>query len=148
MQVSSFGGGGGAANVSLPQQAQQMRQRLFAQADQDGSGSLSVQEFLTATKAGAGSAANTAQQLFKALDSNGDNNVSRAELDRAMGRPTQDGFGSHFADMATDSLGALLGAQEKGKDETSRSGNLMDQMLRQMLQAYGAVTGAEVSTSR
>lgn len=149
MQVSSFGGGGGGgAGAALSQQAQQLRQRLFAQADQDGSGSLSVREFLAAGRVAEGGAANTANQLFRALDSNGDNNVSRAELERAAGRPAQDGLGSHLGALSPDSLGALLGTQESGKEEGSRSGNLLDQMLRQMLRAYDAVSGAQATPNR
>ncbi|MFC7689664.1 EF-hand domain-containing protein [Paeniroseomonas aquatica] len=120
MQVSGqvSGSAGGAAML------QQMRDRMFARADRNGDGGLSLDEFKAMAKrppreagsagppagpagAAAGPAARTdrAAAAFSALDTNGDGKLSTAELEQ--GRRSR-----HAGAASREGLAALLGVQE------------------------------------
>lgn len=112
MQISGAGGAGQAAQI------QQWRDRLFARADQDRSGGLSLEEFSAMASRrresqGAESPAGIAgtpatsslQGSFRRLDSNGDGSLSKAEMDAA--RPGAQPSGG----LSAQSLAALLNSQ-------------------------------------
>lgn len=112
MQISGAGGAGQAAQI------QQWRDRLFARADQDRSGGLSLDEFSAMASrrresrtaespagiAGA-PAASSLQDAFRRLDSNGDGSLTRAEM--AAARPGAQPSGG----LSAQSLNALLNSQ-------------------------------------
>jgi hypothetical protein len=128
MQVSGAGGGTGAAMI------QQMRDRLLTRADGDGNGRLSLEEFHTlAKKPPAGGPAEAAgtramDAAFKALDADGDGQLTTAELARAR---------RHHQGQAEmggpDSLAVLLGAQEH-----AATGGGLRGVLARAMEAYGA----------
>ena len=117
MQVS---GSCGANSTAMAQ----MRDRQFSRADSDRSGALSLEEFASAARRGpaafAGGQANSAaapadpalRDAFRSLDSNGDGQVSAAEMAAArQPSPPSDGFDSA-------SFAALLGSQsDSGQSE-------------------------------
>ena len=81
--VSSF------SNLPRPDLAQ-MREKLFQQADTDGSGTISKDEWTTARKnapkppdAPEGSSAPSADDGFTKIDSNGDGEITPAEMEAA-----------------------------------------------------------------
>ncbi|RYI82248.1 MAG: hypothetical protein EON47_23470 [Acetobacteraceae bacterium] len=145
MQVSGqvSGSAGGAAML------QQMRDRMFARADKDGDGGLSLDEFKAMAKrppreagsaapaagaaaASASSAGGTdrAAAAFSALDTNGDGKLSGAELEQ--GRRSR-----HAGAASREGLSALLGLQE-GAQAVSGLEALMGRALR----AYGGAGSA------
>ena len=142
MQVSGqvSGSAGGAAML------QQMRDRMFARADRNGDGGLSLDEFKAMAKrppreagsagppagpagAAAGPAARTdrAAAAFSALDTNGDGKLSGAELEQ--GRRTRH--------AGREGLSALLGLQEGGQ---AASG--LEALMGRALRAYGGAASA------
>jgi Ca2+-binding EF-hand superfamily protein len=153
MSISSIGGSNAASMM------QQMRERLFTQADSNQSGGLSLDEFKAAAKPGgpppggpppggaAGSAQGTANaagtaassaldSMFNALDTDGDGSVSQAELAAGESQRSQGAISS-------DGMSALLAAQEDSRADTSgqdRSdiGQAIDQMIRKLVEAYGS----------
>ena len=146
MQVSGqvSGSAGGAAMI------QQMRDRMFARADKDGDGGLSLDEFKAMAKrpppreagsaapaagaaaASASSAGGTdrAAAAFSALDTNGDGKLSGAELEQ--GRRSR-----HAGAASREGLSALLGLQEGGQ---SASG--LEALMGRALRAYGGAGSA------
>jgi hypothetical protein len=139
MQVSGqvSGSAGGAAML------QQMRDRIFARADKDGDGGLSLDEFKAMAKrppreagsaapaagVAAGQAGRTdrAAAAFSALDTNGDGKLSGAELEQ----------GRRSRHAGREGLSALLGLQE-GAQAASGLEALMGRALR----AYGGAGSA------
>ncbi|GGJ32737.1 hypothetical protein GCM10011320_45460 [Neoroseomonas lacus] len=153
MSISSIGRSNAASMM------QQMRERMFTQADSDQSGGLSLDEFKAAAKQGGpppggpppGGAAGSAQgsanaagtvassaldSVFNALDTDGDGTVSQAEL---SARESQGGHGA----VSSDGMPALLSAQEESStDTTERNGSdlgqAIDQMIRKLVEAYSS----------
>ena len=146
MQVSGqvSGSAGGAAMI------QQMRDRMFARADKDGDGGLSLDEFKAMAKRPpreAGSAGPAAENAagpatsagrtdraaaaFSALDTNGDGKLSGAELEQ--GRRTR-----HAGEAGREGLSALLGMQEGAAQAASGIEALMGRALR----AYGGAAAS------
>ena len=114
----------------LQQQMQQKVQQNFTTADSDGDGQLSQTEFEAfdqAMRAGAqqgtqsaqgtqgSSATSQADALFKKLDTNGDGQVSMAELQTGMQKMHQ------HPPMSNDTLSTLLQTQESGSGDGSSS---------------------------
>jgi hypothetical protein len=140
MQVSGqvSGSANGAAML------QQMRDRMFARADKDGDGGLSLDEFKAMAKRPppreAGSAApaagaavaqagrtDRAAAAFSALDTNGDGKLSGAELEQ----------GRRSRHAGREGLSALLGLQEGGQ---AASG--LEALMGRALRAYGGTGSA------
>ena len=115
----------GSCGVS-PTAMAQMRDRQFSRADSDRSGGLSLEEFASATRrrpaalaqaqanSAAAPAASAVRDAFGSLDSNGDGQVSAAEMAAAQRPPPSGGFDSA-------SFAALLGSQG-GSDEARPGG--------------------------
>ena len=101
MQVNGYG------SAAAMQMMQQMHQKLFAQADADGSGGLSLEEFKSigqnapAGKNGRAGAPDPTE-MFGKLDSDGDGNLTATEMKAGRPRPP---FGA-------EASGALLKLQE------------------------------------
>ena len=156
MSISSIGGSKAASMM------QQMRERMFTQADSDQSGGLSLGEFKAAAKQGGpppggpppggpppGGAAGSAQgaanaagtvassaldSVFNALDADGDGTVSQAELSAG---DSQRGQGA----ISGDAMSTLLSAQEQSDtDQADRNGGdlgrAINQMIGKLLDAY------------
>ena len=139
MQIS----GQGSAGASSAAMIQQMRDRMFARADKDGDGGLSLDEFKAIgrqKRAGAageasGPASTAAAAAFKALDADGDGKLTTAELGKGR---HQDGT----ARIATDGLSALLGAQEAAGGQAQAGSTGIQAVMSRMLQAYGGSRSA------
>lgn len=123
---------------------QQMRDRIFARADRDGDGGLSLDEFkamakrpppreagsaapAAGTAAGQAGRTDRAATAFSALDTNGDGKLSGAELEQ--GRRTRH--------AGREGLSALLGLQEGGQ---AASG--LEALMGRALRAYGGAASA------
>lgn len=126
MQVST-GGGGNAALI------QQMRQQMFSRADKDRDGSVSLAEFQAMAKPAASAATEATDAAFKALDSDGDGQLSAAEMAKARPHHHQDGSRPAMG------LSTLLGVQEVGQSAT---GGGLEAVVARMLQAYGGKVAA------
>ena len=167
MSISSIGGSNAASMM------QQMRERMFTQADSDRSGGLTLNEFKAAAQQGGpppggpppggpppGGAAGSAQgpanaagteaasaleSVFNALDTDGDGTISQAE--RSAG-DSQRGQGA----ISSDGMSALLSAQEEsGTDTTDQNrrdlGQAIDQMIRKLVEAYGSQNSGNSATT-
>ncbi|MBR0679371.1 hypothetical protein GXW74_02640 [Roseomonas eburnea] len=141
-----------------------MRERMFARADSDGSGGLSVDEFKAMgpppggpppggpPPGGAGAASSTegsanaaatsesdaVQSLFNSLDTDGDGTVSQAELEAGRSQREAGAQGP----LGHEALATLLAAQEQGSgDASAQDGTdmraMVDQIIRQVIAAYG-----------
>ncbi len=131
MQIS---GGAGAAQAA---QIQQWRDRMFSRADSDQSGGLSLEEYSqvaarrqnTQSANSAGTPASSSQSLSSPvggppgsavrdacarLDSNGDGNISQAEL--AAARPSEP-----RGQFQSDTFSALLSSQGQSRPRHSHS---------------------------
>jgi hypothetical protein len=106
MNVSGMGSMGGMS----PAQMQQMQQKMFAKADADQSGGISLQEFSNtgqAEKSDASGRANgmDASKMFSKLDADGDGQLTQTEM-----KPPQDGRGK----LSPEMISAMLGMQGGG----------------------------------
>lgn len=127
MQVSSAGSGGNAALI------QQMRQQIISRADKDRDGSISLAEFQAMARPAASAATEARDAAFKALDADGDGQLSAAEMAKARPHLHRDGSRSAMG------MSALLGAQEAGQ---AAIGGGVEAMVARMLQAYGGKVAA------
>ncbi|MBR0647931.1 EF-hand domain-containing protein [Plastoroseomonas hellenica] len=142
MQVSP------ANSAQALEMANRMRERMFARADQDGSGGLSLDEFRAggpgkSRPGAAGSAGGTAAtgrpaQVFNALDTDGDGTVSAAELE--AGRAARSAQGGAFS---AGSMAALLSGQE-----ASGTGGADDVFARLDSDDDGSLTAVEFAARR
>lgn len=146
--VSSVSMGGGARPD--PAQFQAMRQQRFAKADGDGSGGLNLDEFKAMAKQGPGNpggpggakgpggpppVALSDEQLatdFKAWDTDGDESLTREELEA--------GFESKRSSMSTGAF-AQMASESRGASSSANAG----QQLLALLQALGVGSDAEAS---
>jgi hypothetical protein len=106
MNVSGMSSMGGMS----PAQMQQMQQKMFAKADADQSGGISLQEFTNtdqAAKSDASGRANgmDASKMFSKLDADGDGQLTQTEM-----KPPQDGRGK----LSPEMMSAMLGMQGAG----------------------------------
>jgi len=140
MPISSVGGGGGGSAAF-----DQLRERLFARADADRNGGVSLDEFKALGKdrpaggsaAISGSAAaEAAQKLFSSLDADQDGSLNKSELRPLEGqKPSGGGFGT--AGFASSSLGALLSGQEATSDSiASAVTNDLTNVIGDLLSRY------------
>ncbi len=97
----------GCGNAAAMQMMQQMQQKLFAQADADSSGGLSLEEFKsigqnapTGKNGRAGAADPT--EMFSKLDTDGDGSLTAEEMEAGRPRPP----------FSAEASGALLKLQE------------------------------------
>lgn len=135
MQVSSAG------SAQAAELAKQMRERLFARADKDGSGGLSLVELQAAAPgrsrsapadaAGGTAASDRAAKIFARLDADGDGSVTAAELE--AGRPGRSG-----STLSSASMAALLSGQE-----ASGSSGAQELFSRLDVDGDGRLTAAE-----
>lgn len=161
MQVSSFGA---AQNV---QGFQQLRQQMFSKADSDGSGALSLDEFM-AVGQNLPSGKNDSSAIkskFSELDTDGSGDVSQAEME--AGKPPMppdmtnallslqeaDSQSDPFTEADTDSSGSLsLEEFTKLGQLTGHSGDSEEQVssLFQNLDTdgNGVITQAELESGR
>jgi hypothetical protein len=124
---------------------------MFSRADRDGNGSLSPEEFrMLGKKPPAGGPAGSSgasatdsasdtramDAAFKALDTDNDGQLTATEL--AKGRHHRHGQGGTPAPIGTDSLAALLGAQESAAASQGMGG--LQAVMARLLQAYGGGT--------
>jgi hypothetical protein len=102
-----------------PQMMQQMQQKMFAKADADQSGAISLEEFGKAGPGQAGAAKGAdAQKMFAKLDADGDGNLTQAEMKPPNGLST--GTMSGLLQMQTgndEMLLQLFSDNKSAKDE-------------------------------
>lgn len=143
MQIQGMMGGMDMAAM------REMRAAMFAKADGDKSGGLSLEEFTKTAETGPMakmakmSGAPGIGEMFSAMDADGDGSVTAAEMDSM--KPPQ-------SMMSGDTMSALLSLQGLDTSSNSQGGQAFDpdqavsDLLTQALEAFSAKSKSEEDT--
>lgn len=158
-------------NLQRPDPAQ-MREKLFKQADTDNSGTISKDEWKTATQnapkppnAPDGSSAPSADEMFAKIDTDGDGQITKTEMEAAdkareeemktkdtqMGAGSTNGF-SGSADLMKNLLETLQKADDSSasiasSDAEATKQKLIKELLAQLQEKNGQYSAAWAAKS-
>jgi Ca2+-binding EF-hand superfamily protein len=152
MSVGSIGGGSSVNAAFL----QQMREQMFAKADADQSGGVSLDEFKALGQkhsqgVQAGQNMPSAEEIFASMDADGDGSLSMDEMKPPEGGPR--GAGGHQGpppggpQMSNDLMSALTSLQSSDDSDSDSSDSTLNDLFASIdTNGDGQISGDEFAS--